>query len=104
MSERIKKILSELGSMGWRIDITFDYDGEVQEIEGTAGDDNCPHRKEYDQRDGHGSSYIGFDRTDDKYGKEFICFSLDELEPKLERFLEEANKLKEEALQEEVYK
>jgi len=51
--KKVKKLLKD----GWKITIEADGDKHFQSY-AHRGDFNCPHRKEYDPKDGHGISQV----------------------------------------------
>ena len=52
------EVLKRLNSMGFRATISIDYDNDCESLILEAGDSNCPYKKEYDPKDGHGFTYI----------------------------------------------
>ena len=48
--------IAEMNKMGWWVTIDIDWDGAA-ELQGHAGESNCPYHKEYDPKDGHGTSF-----------------------------------------------
>lgn len=64
IEERVKALTKK----GWMLRFEVDWHGSY-EVSGYAGDSNCPHPKEWDQKDGHGNS--SFD-SEGRWGSEAI--------------------------------
>ena len=73
----MKELLIELMKNGWRI--TIEKLGDGYHSYADRGDFNCPHRKQYDPKDGHGLSQIWAEGFDNEFPSSTIEDSINKL-------------------------
>ena len=67
------QVVEKLNSLGYKFLMVLDTDGDVEQIRLMQGDDNCPHQKPYDPKDGHGYTEIDVDPIDSIKAPLGIC-------------------------------
>ena len=67
--EQAWEIMARLNARGFVVNLSIDRDG-CQRVWAMAGDCNCPHRKLYDQTDGHGFTHLDSEDWDEWFSSE----------------------------------
>ena len=57
MTDTVQDAINKVIKLGFNLRIEVDYDGDYDVVL-IGGDCNCPHRKPYDRKDGHGFTML----------------------------------------------